>query len=69
MMAGLMRQSGWHQATTSRVASIWRREGLKAPQEQVPRGRLWGNEGSCVRLRANYPNHFWSYGFVIVRDA
>jgi len=69
MVAGLMRQAGWHQATTARVARIWRQEGLKVPRKQAPRGRLWGNDGSCVRLRASHPNHVWSYDFVFVRDA
>ena len=27
-----------------RVERIWRREGLKVPQKQKPRGRLWLNE-------------------------
>ena len=27
-------------------------EGLKVPQRQPKRGRLWLNDGSCVRLRA-----------------
>ena len=31
MVAGLMRQAGWHQATIAKVARIWRREGLKVP--------------------------------------
>lgn len=69
MVAGLMRQTGRHQATTARVARIWRREGLKVPQKQAPSGRLRGNEGSCVRLLASYPNHVWSYDFVFERDA
>ena len=30
-----------------RVERIWRREGLKVPQRQKPRGRLWLNDGSC----------------------
>jgi putative transposase len=34
-----------------------RREGLKIPQRQKPRGRLWRNDGSCVRLRPERPNH------------
>ena len=29
-----------------------------------PRGRLWFNDGSCVRLRPQHPNHVWSYDFV-----
>ena len=47
-----------------RVQRIWRREGLKVPQKQKPRGRLWLNDGSCIRLRPEHPNHVWSYDFV-----
>ena len=47
-----------------RVERIWRREGLKVPQKQPKRGRLWLNDGSCVRLRPEHPNHVWSYDFV-----
>ena len=47
-----------------RVQRIWRREGLKVPKKQRPRGRLWLNDGSCVRLRAQHANHVWSYDFV-----
>src|SRR5204862_705321 len=34
------------------------------PAKQSKRGRLWSNEGSCIRLRAERPNHVWSYDFV-----
>ena len=47
-----------------RVERLWRREGLKVPQKQPKRGRLWLNDGSCVRLRAEHRNHVWSYDFV-----
>ena len=50
-----------------RVQRIWRREGLKVPAKQPKRGRLWLNDGSCVRLRASWPNHVWSYDFVEAR--
>lgn len=50
-----------------RVERIWRREGLKVPQRQPKRGRLWLNEESCIRLRAERPNHVWSYDFVHAR--
>ena len=43
---------------------IWRREGLKVPTKQPKRGRLWLNDGSCIRLRPKRPNHVWSYDFV-----
>jgi len=39
-------------------------DGLKVPQKQPKRGRLWLNDGSCIRLRPAYPNHVWSYDFV-----
>ena len=47
-----------------RVERIWRREGLKVPQKQPKKGRLWLNDGSCIRLRPERPNHVWSYDFV-----
>jgi len=47
-----------------RVERIWRREGLKVPQKQPKKGRLWLTNGSCVRLRPTHPNHVWSYDFV-----
>ncbi len=34
------------------------------PKRQPKRGRLWLNDGSCVRRRAEYANHVWSYDFV-----
>jgi transposase InsO family protein len=38
--------------------------GSKVPARQPKRGRLWLNEGSCVRLRPAHPNHVWAYDFV-----
>ena len=62
-ITALLRAAGW-QVSKDRVERIWRREGLKVPQKQKPRGRLWLNDGSCVRLRPERPNHVWSYDFV-----
>jgi len=62
-ITAMLRQRGWR-ANAKRVARIWRREGLKVPSKQPKRGRLWLNDGSCVRLRPEYPNHVWSYDFV-----
>lgn len=47
-----------------RVERIWRQEGLKVPARQPRKGRLWLNDGSCLRLRPQLPNHVWSYDFV-----
>jgi putative transposase len=62
----LLKNDGW-QVNHKRVERIWRAEGLKVPQKQPKRGRLWLNDGSCVRLRAEYPRHVWSYDFVADR--
>ena len=59
----MLNQSGWH-VNHKRVERIWRREGLKVPQKQPKKGRIWLNDGSCVRLRPERPNHVWSYDFV-----
>jgi len=50
-----------------RVERIWRREGLKVPSKQPKRGRLWLNDGSCIRLRPCWRNHVWAYDFVQAR--
>jgi len=36
----------------------------KVPAKQPKRGRLWLNDGSCLRLRPEFPGHVWSYDFV-----
>jgi putative transposase len=56
-------KAGWA-VGKDRVERIWRREGLKVPRRQPKRARLWLNDGSCVRLRPERPNHVWSYDFV-----
>ena len=65
-VTALLRQEGW-QVNHKRVERIWRREGLKVPQKQPRRGRLWLNDGSCIRLRPQYRDHVWAYDFVSVR--
>ena len=59
----LLVDEGWR-VSVKRVYRIWRREGLKVPKKQPKRGRLWLNDGSCIRLRPERSNHVWSYDFV-----
>jgi putative transposase len=59
----LLVDEGWR-VSVKRVYRIWRREGLKVPKKQPKRGRLWLNDGSCIRLRPERPDHVWSYDFV-----
>jgi putative transposase len=67
-ITALLRSESWR-VNHKRVERIWRREGLKVPKKQPKRGRLWLNDGSCVRLRPEHKDHVWSYDFVIARTA
>ena len=59
----LNNNEGWR-VNHKRVERIWRQEGLKVPKKQPKRGRLWLNDGSCIRLRPEHKDHVWSYDFV-----
>jgi putative transposase len=65
-VTALLREDGW-QVNHKRVERIWRKEGLKVPKKQPKRGRLWLNDGSCVRLRPEHKDHVWSYDFMMAR--
>lgn len=62
----LLRTEGWR-VNHKRVERIWRQEGLKVPQKQPKRGRLWLNDGSCIRLRPERRNHVWNYDLMAAR--
>ena len=62
-ITALLRAEGWR-VNHKRVERIWRQEGLKVPQKQPKRGRLWLNDGSCIRLRPTHRDHVWAYDFV-----
>ena len=65
-ITALLRWEGW-QVNHKRIERLWRQEGLKVPSRQPKRRRLWLGDGSCIRLRPEYPNHVWSYDFVADR--
>jgi putative transposase len=67
-ITGLLRNEGWR-VNHKRVERIWRQEGLKVPQKQPRRRRLWLNDGSCLRLRPERKDHVWSYDFVSDRTS
>ncbi len=64
----LLMQEGWL-VNHKKVERIWRMEGLKVPKKQPKRGRLWLNDGSCIRLRPEHKDHVWSYDFVMARTS
>ena len=63
MVTNMMKNQGI-KINHKRVERIWREEGLKLPNKQTKKRRLWLNDGSCVRLRPGHKNHVWSYDFV-----
>ena len=65
-ITALLQNEGWR-VNHKRVERIWRQEGLKVPKKQPKRGRLWLNDGSCLRLRPLWKDHVWSYDFVQIR--
>jgi len=67
-ITAMLRQEEWW-VNHKRVERIWRREGLKVPQKQPKRRRLWLNDGSCIRLRPQFKDHVWSYDFVMARTS
>ncbi len=65
-VTALLRMEGWL-VNPKRVQRIWRQEGLKVPKKQPKRARLWLNDGSCIRLRAERKDHVWAYDFLYHR--
>jgi len=62
----MLNMEGWN-VGRDQGFRIWQEEGLQVPQKQPKRSRLYLADGSCIRLRAEYPNHVWSYDFVADR--
>ena len=67
-ITALLIEVGWD-VSVSRVARIWRREGLKVPGRQPKRRRLCLADGSCLRLRPDRANYVWAYDFVADRTS
>ena len=65
-ITALLQREGF-EVNHKRVERLWRIEGLKVPQKQPKRKRLWFNDGSCIRLRPQFKDHVWSYDFVATR--
>ena len=63
----ILKATGWQRVNHKRVERIWREEGLRVPKRVQKRKRVYLYDGSCTRLHALYPNHVWSYDFVMDR--
>lgn len=67
-ITALLKEEEW-QVNHKKIERIWRKEGLKVPQKQPKKRRLWLNDGSCIRLRPEHKDHIWSYDFVMARTS
>lgn len=67
-VTALLKRDGWR-VNHKRVERIWRQEGLKVPQKQPKRRRLWLNDGSTIRMRPEHKNHVWTYDFMAERTS
>ena len=65
-ISSLLHSEGWR-VNHQRVERLWRQAGLKVPPKQPKRGRLWFNDGSCIRLRPSHVDHVWAYDFMQAR--
>ena len=59
--------TGWR-VNFKRVHRLWKQEHLQVPRKPYKRRRLPGSSAnSCVRHKAERPNHVWSYDFLTDR--
>ena len=64
----LLCRDGWR-VNHKRVQRLWRSEGLKVRQNPRQQRAPGHSSNSCVRRRAEYPNHVWTYDFVVDQTA
>jgi transposase InsO family protein len=58
-----LRQRGWH-VNVKKIFRLWRREGFKVPRKTRKKRRLGHSGNSCVRRRAEHPDHVWTWDFI-----
>lgn len=63
MIGAKLRQEGWH-LNLKKVYRLWRREGFKVPRKTHKKRRLGHSGNSCVRRRAEHPDHVWTWDFI-----
>lgn len=59
-------RKGWR-VNRKRVHRLWRREGMQVPRKRIKRRTLGDSANSCIRHRAEFRNHVWTYDFVFDR--
>ncbi len=64
MITAKLRQNGWI-VNHKRVQRIWQKEGLQVPYRHKFRKVKGTSENGCAVKTAEYPNHVWTYDFII----
>ena len=59
----MLRREGWR-INRKRVQRLWRLEGLKIPPKAHKQRAPGNSENSCMKRKAEFPNHVWTYDFV-----
>ncbi len=63
MIGAKLRQEGWH-VNIKKIYRLWRREGFKVPRKTRKKRRLGHSGNSCIRRRAERPDHVWTWDFI-----
>jgi hypothetical protein len=63
MIGAKLRQEGWRM-NIKKIYRLWRREGFKVPRKTRKKRRLGHSGNSCVRRRAEHPDHVWTWDFI-----
>ena len=64
----MLRREGWR-VNRKRVQRLWRMEGLKVPPKARKQRTPGHSENSCMKRKAEHPNHVWTYDFVADQTA
>ena len=63
MIWAMLRREG-REVNVKRVHRLWKQAGLKVVRAQPKRERAAAGENACSVIRAEYPNHVWTYDFM-----
>jgi putative transposase len=63
MIGAKLAQEGWR-VNVKKIYRLWRQEGFQVPQKTRKKRRLGHRGNSCVRRRAEHPDHVWTWDFI-----
>jgi putative transposase len=62
-IGAILRTQGWR-VNRKRIYRLWRKEGLKVPQNVHKKRRLGSRENGVIHRRAEGPNDVWAWDFI-----